>query len=103
MNQSQLNIQIARLTGESLNTVIRRGFSLVPNYPHQSDLPDVTLVLDCPFCRRPTSYPGLTGDGSPLMAECDLCDVYFDFDLDEVYTRPASRAAVVVGRARWID
>jgi hypothetical protein len=30
-------------------------------------------------------YPGLASDDSEAMAECDRCDVYFGFDLDEIY------------------
>jgi hypothetical protein len=47
---------------------------------------DVRLVLVCPFCGRTVPYPGVAGDGSELLAECDRCDVYFGFDPEEVYT-----------------
>ena len=51
---------------------------------------DLALAVDCPFCGRPC---GLTCDSSglPAMAECDPCDLYFDFRADEVYAAPADR------------
>ena len=54
-------------------------------------------MLDCPFCGRPVPYPGLAGDGSETMAECDRCDVYFGFDPEEVYVLESADRA---GRAR---
>ena len=45
------------------------------------------LVIDCPSCGRPAPYPGRAGDGSPALAECagHRCDIFFDFDLADVY------------------
>ena len=85
MTQTQLDSQIARITGESLAEIHCLGFSL--DSDHHDDLEPATmqLVLDCPFCRRPVPYPGLASDGSETMAECDRCDVYFDFDPEEIY------------------
>ncbi|MGO9598330.1 MAG: hypothetical protein ACLP7Q_10100 [Isosphaeraceae bacterium] len=48
-------------------------------------------MLDCPFCRQPVPYPGLAGDGSETLAECDRCDIYFGFDVHEVYTLPVEQ------------
>ncbi len=85
MTQMQLDRQIARITGDPLSTVDTLGFSVIAEGPDDLEPEDVELVLDCPFCRRPVSYPGLAGDGSEALAECDRCDVYFAFDLAEVY------------------
>ena len=86
MTQMQLDCQIARITGEPLSTVNTLGFSVIAEQPDDLEPEDVKLVLDCPFCRQPVPYPGLAGDGSETLAECDRCDVYFEFDPDEVYT-----------------
>ena len=85
MTQTQLDYQIARITGEPLSTVNSLGFSVIAEQPDDLEPEDVELVLDCPFCRLPVAYPGLAGDGSETLAECDRCDVYFEFDLPEVY------------------
>ena len=53
---------------------------------------DIALVLDCPFCGRPAAYPRRGKGGEPAMAECDRCDVYFDFTDDEVYVADAMPA-----------
>jgi hypothetical protein len=97
MSHSQLTRQVARLTGEPLRTVRRLGFSMVAATPDLHEPEDIELVLDCPFCRRPVPYPGPAGDGSAAMAECDPCDVYFDFDPAEVYALPQDDEAA--GRA----
>jgi hypothetical protein len=86
MTQMQLDCQIARITGEPLTIVNTLGFSVIAEKPDDLEPEDVDLVLDCPFCRQPVPYPGLAGDGSETLAECDRCDVYFEFDPDEVYT-----------------
>jgi hypothetical protein len=96
MTQGQLNSQVARITGEPLLSLRFLGFSLAT--PQRDDLEpeDLRLVLDCPFCRQPVPYPGTAADGSQTMGECDRCDVYFDFDPEEVYTiaaGPESRSA----------
>src|SRR5271166_2504706 len=85
MTQTQLDSQIARITGESLREIHVLGFSLVPDHHDDPELATVQLVLDCPFCRCPVPYPGLASDGSETMAECDRCDVYFPFDAEEIY------------------
>jgi hypothetical protein len=89
MTQTQVEHQIARTTGESLATICRMGFSAMSQQPDELEPEDVQLVLDCPFCGSPVPYPGLAGDGSEAMAECVCCDVYFEFDPEEVYAVPA--------------
>ncbi len=85
MTQAQLDSQIARVTGESLTEIHLHGFSLESDRHDDVEPATVQLVLDCPFCRCPVPYPGLASDGSETMAECDRCDVFFDFDSEEVY------------------
>ena len=94
MTQSQLDRSIAGVTGESPHTIRRLGFGLQPNSPHDLEPEDLRLVVDCPFCGRPVPYPGRAGDGSPALAECTdpRCDVYFDFDLSEVYVAGTTAA-----------
>ena len=87
---------VAAATGEPLSTIRRLGFG--PAALHAPDPSEIALVLDCPFCGRPAAYPGRGMGGEPAMAECDRCDVYFDFADDEVYVAetdagPAVRAA----------
>ena len=89
MTQAQLDGVIADRTGESRAIVHNFGFSL----PVALEPEDLCLVLDCPFCRRPVPYPGPAGDGSETLAECDRCDVYFEFDVEEVYTLPSNHHA----------
>ena len=86
MTQHQLDRAVAAATGESLATIHRLGF----NAPTALEPEDLLLAVDCPSCRLAVSYPGSTGDGSAALAECDHCDVYFDFVPGEVY--PVSAA-----------
>jgi len=86
MTQIQLDYQIARITGEPTSTVNRLGFSVIAEEPDDLEPEDFELGLDCPFCGHPVPFPGLAGDGSDTLAECDRCDVYFEFDPVEVYS-----------------
>ena len=91
MTRFQLEAQIARITGEPLNRVRRQGFGLMAENHDPADAEEVRLVLDCPFCRQPVRYPGSAADGSEAMAECDRCDIYFGFDICEVYATAAQK------------
>lgn len=86
MTRAQLVRTIADRTGESLRTVDRLGFQLGTRDRLEPE--DIRLVVACPFCGRAVPYPGRTHDGSTALAECvrPTCDVYFDFDVAEVYT-----------------
>jgi len=88
MTQRQLDRAVAAATGESLATVHRFGFVA----PCPLDPEDLTLAIDCPFCGASAAYPGLAGDGAVALAECDGCDVYFDFQPGDVYAAPAVAA-----------
>jgi hypothetical protein len=85
MTQKQLVDQVARITGDPLMIIIRLGFNVTSRQPFDLEPEDVQLVLDCPFCGHPVSYPGQSSDRSETLAECDRCDVDFGFDPDEVY------------------
>ena len=89
MTQRQLDRAVAAATGESVATIHRLGFVAGADRPADLEPDDLTLAVDCPFCRRPVPYPGLARDGSAALAECDRCDVYFDFDPGEVYAEAA--------------
>jgi hypothetical protein len=91
MTQKQLEHQVARITGDPLMIVIRLGFHVTSRQPFGLEPEDVQLVLDCPFCGHPVSYPGQASDRSETLAECNRCDVSFGFDPDEVYTIDAEQ------------
>lgn len=84
MTQVQLHRAVAVLTGESVTTIHRLGFGLLSNCRDEPKSEDIRLVLDCPFCGRQVDYPGQTRSGQAL-AECLHCDVYFDFEVGDVY------------------
>jgi hypothetical protein len=86
MTQKQLVDQVARITGDPLMIIIRLGFNVTSRQPFDLEPENVQLVLDCPFCGHPVSYPGQANDRPETLAECDRCDVYFGFDPAEVYT-----------------
>ena len=85
MTQRQLDRAVAAATGESVATIHRLGFVAGANRPAVLEPEDLHLVVQCPFCRRPVPYPGPDRDGPAALAECDGCDVDFDFDPGEVY------------------
>jgi hypothetical protein len=35
-------------------------------------------VMACPLCGQEVPTPEPSHDGSPVLAECDDCDIYFD-------------------------
>ena len=82
MTQLQLDRAVAAATGESVRAIHCYRFSIAANDLEPEDL---RLVVACPFCGRPAAYPGRTRDGALALAECDRCDVYFDFDANEVH------------------
>jgi hypothetical protein len=94
MPQAQLDRSIADLTGESPRTIHRLGFGLHHAIPRDLEPEDLRLVIDCPSCGRPVAYPGVLGDGSVALAECDRprCDIFFDFDPSDVYAAAAEAA-----------
>ena len=81
MTQAQLDHEVADATGESIVTIHRLGFSVLPDDPAGREPAPLFLVIDCPRCREPALYPGQLADGSCPMAECPGCDTSFDFDI----------------------
>jgi hypothetical protein len=103
MTQAQLDQAIAACTGEQLTRIRHHGFSLLNEHHHQPEADDIRLVVPCPFCGDQVPYPGRAGDGANALAECQGCDVYFEFDDREVF--PASkrpRRAPVIARSRYL-
>ena len=92
MTRTQLNHQVARITGEPIGNITALGFSLLRPGGESMEPEDIRLVLPCPFCGRPVPYPGPAADGSEAMAECERCDVYFDFLPQEVRDIPVERS-----------
>jgi hypothetical protein len=108
MTQSQLDHSIAALTGEPIRLVRLLGFSVLSDESEALEPEDFRLVLNCPFCGHPVLYPDQAGDGSATLAECDRCDVYFDYEIDEVYPLATESCAGIVnvsidaGRISWL-
>jgi hypothetical protein len=91
MTRTQLNRQVARITGEPIDYITAVGFSVLCPGSESVEPEDIRLVLECPFCGRPVPYPGSAATGSEPMAECERCDVYFDFVPQEVRDIPVKR------------
>jgi hypothetical protein len=108
MTQLQLDRSIAALTGEPVRLVRQLGFSVLSGEAEALEPEELRLVLNCPFCGHPAPYPDQAGDGSTLLAECDRCDVYFDYEVDEVYPLAMDSCAgsvsvpIDAGRSFWL-
>jgi hypothetical protein len=103
MIQTQLDRAIAARTGERLARIRHHGFSLMNERRDEPTADDLRLVVHCPFCNGQVPYPGRSGDGSNVLAECPGCDVYFEFDDCDVY--PAGTGpgrAPVSTRSRYL-
>ena len=98
MTHAQLVLDVAGATGESAVTIKRRGFGLMATHSADLEPENLCLVLDCPFCGHPVAYPGAVSDGAQALAECLLCDVYFDFALEEVYATESEDRGQVMSR-----
>jgi hypothetical protein len=75
MTQQQLDRTVARKTGESIHTIRHRGFSIQAGPPQDLEPEDLLLAVDCPFCGQPCHLPA----GLSALAECNSCDVDFDY------------------------
>ena len=100
MTRTQLNHQVARITGEPIDYITAHGFSLLRPGGESMEPEDIRLVLPCPFCGRSVPYPGSAAAGSEPMAECERCDVYFGFDVFEVYATAAQKPSTMTRRRR---
>jgi hypothetical protein len=103
MTQAQLDQAIAACTGEPLARIRHHGFSLLEEHSTEPAAEDIRLVVHCPFCGDQVPYPGRAGDGSNALAECQGCDVYFEFaDRDVFPASTRSGRALVVARSRYL-
>jgi len=84
MTQAMINRTIARSTGESLRTIRRVGFGLIRRSQNDLEPEDLQLKIDCPFCGHSCSLPS-SDVGLPQLAECDPCDLDFDYLPGDVY------------------
>jgi hypothetical protein len=91
MTRTQLNHQVAKITGEPIGNITALGFSLLRPGGESMEPEDIRLVLECPFCGRPVQYPGSAAAGSEPMAECERWNVYFGFLPQEVHDIPVER------------
>jgi hypothetical protein len=89
MTRTQLNHQVARITGEPIGNIAALGFSLLGPGGECMEPEDIRLVLECPFCGRTVPYPGPGAAGSEPIAECERCDV--DFLPQDVHDIPIER------------
>ena len=85
--------QIAARTGETLSVIRRIGFQVQPEPREEPAAEELRLVVHCPFCREPVAYPGRSRDGSSALAECEACDIYFEFEDRDVFPTSTSRLA----------
>ena len=84
MTQAQLDRTVARRTGESIQTIRHLGFHAQVGPCKDLEPEDLHLAVDCPFCGKGNKLPSGPG-GLPALAECDRCDVFFDYAPAEVY------------------
>jgi hypothetical protein len=84
MTQQMLDRLVARSTGESPRTIRRLGFQLQGHPGEGLEPEDLRLAVDCPFCDRPAPID-LPVDVPGALAECDRCDIYFDYRPGDVY------------------
>jgi hypothetical protein len=89
LTQSQLESAVAAVTGETVRTVHQLGFGISARRSGDLEPEDLRLVVDCPFCRHPVPSPAWARDGSLTLAECVICDVYFNATTDEIYAASA--------------
>ena len=61
-----------------------------------ADQVECDLAVECPFCGNVVDHPGMTRNGSKALAECDHCDIYFDFGPTDVVTRTDWQRLVAV-------
>jgi hypothetical protein len=87
MTQQTLDRLVASSTGEAPRTIRRLGFQLQGRPGDGLEPEDLHLAVDCPFCGRPAPIEP-PADVPGALAECDRCDVYFDYRPHEVYAAP---------------
>jgi hypothetical protein len=86
MNARQLYHDVARITGEEVGTIRRRGFNMVDlalEKANQADSLD-HLCMVCPGCGAQTAISTVNGTLAD-WAECTACDIAYPFDDHEVF------------------
>jgi hypothetical protein len=84
VTQQMLDRLVARSTGESPRTIRRLGFQLQGRPGDGLEPEDLRLAIVCPFCGQPVPIdPPANVPGA--LAECERCDVYFDYHANDVY------------------
>ena len=91
MTRNQVSHLVAARTGEPPSVIRRLGFQIQPEPPDGPAAGELCLVVHCPFCREPVAYPGRARDGSRALAECEACDIYFEFEDRDVFPASTSR------------
>ena len=76
--------RVDRGKAESLATIRHLGFHAQAGPAANLEPEDLHLAVDCPFCGKSNKLPSGPG-GMPSLAECDRCDVFFDYAPAEVY------------------
>jgi hypothetical protein len=85
MPQPHCDPLLAGTIGESLRALRGRVVTNLAGLSGDEDSLGLYRAVDCPFCRCAVPYPGQAGDGSAALAECLVCDVYFDYRPNDVY------------------
>jgi hypothetical protein len=83
MSRSRFHADIARATGESIHTVLQRGFSVLRLEVPIKAAPQ--LCLSCPGCGREVTVEATTEGTRPEWAECDICDIAYPYDDQELF------------------
>lgn len=105
MTTKQVCAAVSRATGESLETIRHRGFSIkrLPDPDVDSGGGEVRLALDCPFCGALVVLSHDGPAGLPVVAECDRCDTMFGYDCAEVYVVNLATVELPVAGERSFD
>ena len=83
MSRHRLHAQIAPATGESRRTIRAQGFSLLTLAVPIPAPPD-RLCLACPGCGSDVPLSADAG-ALPEWAECEVCDIAYPYDDEEVF------------------
>ena len=91
MPRSRFHADVARATGESVHTVLRRGFSVLRLEVPLKPAPQ--LCLACPGCGSEVAVEVTMGGIRPDWAECDACDIAYPYDDQELFLPDEELAA----------
>jgi hypothetical protein len=74
--------ELAKATGESERTIRYRGFGILPVDANHSLA--ALLGIECPSCGRTIVISEGGPEELPELADCDSCDVAYEYGDDEV-------------------